>query len=156
MCFVWKRLFYSTTILWLYNMFIFFFFFFFFFLLYNDSMLMNSSCKHWVPSATRYTFIKASTSLIHFYYIFCIFIFKHIVRWIELNWIEITTRTVIALSAGEPSPLICCGQKEQSKWRPRTPLSKLASILATNFSRSWVKIMQYFTKMDLAYISINH
>ena len=47
------------------------------------------SVTPWVPLATRYAFIMASTSPMYFYRTFCIFIYLYIVRWKQINWIEL-------------------------------------------------------------------
>ena len=49
-------------------------------------------CNYWVPLATCYAFIMASTSPMYFYHTFCIFIYLYIVRWKQINWIELNVR----------------------------------------------------------------
>ena len=47
---------------------------------FNKNMFINSLCNCLLPLAARYVSLMASTSLMYFYYLFCIFIDMHIVR----------------------------------------------------------------------------
>ena len=69
-----------TTILWLYNILC---------LLFFSCLWLFALCNYWVPLATRYAFIMASTSPMYFYHTFCIFIYSYFVRWKQINWIEL-------------------------------------------------------------------